>query len=114
MDETKKKILEMLEKLAGTVGEVGGHLWSAACHAMMARGVAGVVGGTLSIILTYVLWRTLNGFAKDWQGEDKTVMWMVTTVVGGVAAAISICVIVCHLPDMIAPEGQTVLMLLGK
>lgn len=115
MDETKKKILEMLEKLAGTVGEVGGHLWAAACRATMARGISGVVGGVLTIILVLILWRVLNiNIAKDWTGEDKTVMSVVTTVVAAIASVIAIVCMVSHLPDVIAPEGQTILYLLGK
>ncbi len=116
-DETKKKIIEMLEKLAGTAGQAAEHLWTAACRAIFARGLAGVIGYTLGIIMIIVVWTLLNKKVAAYYPDDednKMMTFFFSSVVGMVAIGFMIAGIVSDLSCVIAPEGEAIFKVLGK
>ena len=116
-DETKKKIIEMLEKLAGTAGQAAEHLWGAACQAIYARGVAGLIADCLGIVLTIVIWTLVNkkvGSLFPEEREARVAVFCLTSLISLIALGMLISGIADNLPDIIAPEGQAVFKILGK
>lgn len=116
-DETKKKIIEMLEKLAGTAGQAAEHLWTAACRAIFARGLAGVIGYTLAIIMVITVWTLLNKrVAKFYEVEvdNRMITFIITSLVSMAIIGMMISGIVTDLSSVIAPEGEAIFKILGK
>lgn len=116
-DETKKKIIEMLEKLAGTAGQAAEHLWTAACRAIFARGLAGVIGYTLGIVLVIVVWTLVNKKVAAYYPDDednKMMTFIFTSIVSMIAMAFLIGGVVSDLSCVIAPEGEAIFKILGK
>lgn len=116
-DETKKKIIEMLEKLAGTAGQAAEHLWAAACQATFARGLAGVIGYTLGAVLVIVIWTILNKKVAAFYPDDednKMMAFIFSSIVSSVVLAFLIGGIISDLSSVIAPEGETIFKILGK
>lgn len=116
-DETKKKIIEMLEKLAGTAGQAAEHLWAAACRAIFARGIAGVTGCVLGIVVAVVVWALINRKVTQLYPDDedsRMMTFVVTTLVGLIACGFLISGIADNLSCIIAPEGEAIFKVLGK
>lgn len=116
-DETKKKILEMLEKLAGTAGQAAEHLWAAACQAIFARGLAGVIGYTLGAIMIITVWVLVNKkvgklFSDD--EEAKIATFVISSLISLFVLSFMISGIVSDLSCVIAPEGEAIFKVLGK
>lgn len=116
-DETKKKIIEMLEKLAGTAGQAAEHLWAAACQATFARGLAGVIGFSLALVLVIVVWTLINKKVAIYYPDDednKMMTFVFSSIIAVAACAMLICGLVSDLSSVIAPEGETIFKILGK
>jgi hypothetical protein len=110
------KVLAALRELAGVVGSTSEKLWPMAVKSTMVRGVTDlVVGLLLSVVYTVgfiVVVKRSKGIRDD---EARTVVPWVATVLYLIAMVMTLGIAVSSgLPSFLAPEGETLRIILGK
>ena len=111
------KVLATLKELAGTMGATAEAMWPMAVKAVFAQGVATLISGifvaVISIIAFVFAWR----FNKSGYCDRYIAQPLACTIMGlAVIAFITSGIVVCQhgLVNILAPEGQTIRMLLNR
>jgi hypothetical protein len=110
------KVLGALRELAGVVGSTSEKLWPMAVKNTMVRGMTDLIVGVLiAVICTVgliVVVKKSKGFKED---EERTVTQWVAIIFYLIAITVTLGIAVgSGLPSFLAPEGETLRMILGK
>jgi hypothetical protein len=113
--ETADKVLTMLRELAGCVGQTAETLWPMAVRATYAEAITALAMGFVGVVagaaLALVSAKKIPPQESQYDFPARELGMALGVAVMLIAAFTSLG---CGLPSLIAPEGMTLRLLLGK